>query len=775
MTRPPRAPKGQSAEITRRLQYAIALHQLGHLTDAEKACREILDLAPAQFDALQLLGTVKLQQGNFAEAADLMSCALQAGPCSARALVHLGHALAGLDRHDEAAASFERALALQPEFPEASHRLGASLLRLGRYDAALASFDGELAAQPTHVDGHSRRGVALAHLGRHAEALAAFDTALALRPGDLDILGNRGNMLRGLQRHDEALRCFDAILARSPDAPDTLRNRGSTLADLGRCEEAIACFDRVLALKPDLAEAHYNRANALRRIGRIDEAIAGFDRALALAPTYVDAWHNRGSAFELAGRFDEAIASYERALALRPDHPFTAGQCAFCLLNINDWPRAHALKRALDARLDAGSGDVEPFVLVAFGDEPAAQLARTRGYVRRRFPREASPPQRPSPASPGKIRVAYLSSDFRRHPTSYLIAELFERHDRDRFEIIGISFGPDDGSAIRARIVKSFDRFADARAIADAQVAAQMAGMGIDIAVDLNGYIASNRMGILAHRPAPLQVSYLGYPATTAAPYIDYVIGDRFVTPLTDAAFYTERIVQLPDSYQVNDSTRAIGLQVPSRAEAGLPRDGFVFCCFNNNYKITPPIFDVWMRLLGAIDAGVLWLLASSETAKTNLRHAARARGIADERLVFAARVKPEDHLARHRLADLFLDTLPFNAHTTASDALWAGLPLITCMGSTFAGRVGASLLHAAGLPELVTTSLEDYETLARKLASDPAMLAATRAKLGSNRSTCPLFDTRRFARHIEAAFAGMWERHRSGAPPESFSVEPLA
>jgi len=773
MTRSPRAPNAPSAEIMRRLQHAAALQQRGQLADAEQACRAILSLAPAQFDALALLGAVRLQQGHFAEAAELMSRAVQVNPRSARALVNLGHALAALDRHDEAAARFARALELQPEFPEASHRLGASLLRLGRYEAALANFDRELAAQPAHVDGHSRRGVALAHLGRHAEALAAFDTALTLRPDDLNILSNRGNMLRGLQRYDEALRCFDAILARSPDAPDTLRNRGSTLADLGRCEEAIACFDQVLALKPDLAEAHYNRANALRRIGRIDDAIASYDRALALAPSYLDAWHNRGSALELAGRFDEAIASYERVLAMQPDHPFTAGQCAFCHLNVNDWPKADALKRALDVRLDAGSGDVEPFVLVAFGDAPAAQLARTRGYVRRRFPRAFAPVPRASRASAGPIRVAYLSSDFRRHPTSYLIAELFERHDRSRFKIVGISFGPDDGSAIRARIVKAFDRFVDARAIGDAALAARMADMGIDIAVDLNGYIASNRMGILAHRPAPLQVSYLGYPATTAAPFIDYVIGDRFVTPGMDAEFYTERIVQLPDSYQVNDSTRDIGSHVPSRAEAGLPPDGFVFCCFNNNYKIAPPIFDAWMRLLGAVDNSVLWLLAGNEAAKTNLRNAARARGIDAQRLAFAARAEHAAHLARHRLADLFLDTLPFNAHTTASDALWAGLPLVTCTGSTFAGRVGASLLHAIGLPELVTASPEDYEALARKLALDPAMLAAIKEKLRSNRSTCSLFDTGRFTRHIEAAYAAMWERHQSGAPPEGFSVAP--
>ena len=604
MSFPPADP--QQAEIANRLQRAVGLHQRGQLADAEREYADILRRLPAQFDALQLLGALKVQQGNCAEGADLISRALRINPRSARALLNLGHALACLGRQEEAIGSFERALDVQPEYPQARQGLGKSLLALGRYEAAIASFDRLLRTQPNHADAHGQRGLALAHLGRNTEALAALDKALALRAGDPDILNCRGNVLRSLQRYEEALRSFDAVLARSPDSPRVLCNRGSTLADMDRCTEAIACFDQVLAMQPDMAEAHYNRGNALRKMGRIGDAIASYDRALALVPTYVDALHNRGAALELEFRFEEAIASYEQVLALRPDNPFTAGQCAFCHLSLNDWPRAYARKQALDARLDAGSGDAEPFVLLAFGDEPAAQLARTRGYVRRRFPREVAPVRRPPLRRADKIRVAYLSSDFRQHPTSFLIAELLEAHDRNRFEIIGVSFGPDDASAIRTRIVKSFDRFVDARPTGDAQVAAQMADIGVDIAIDLNGYLASNRMGIFAYRPAPLQVAYLGYPATTGTPFIDYIIGDRFVTPLEEADCYTEKIVQLPECYQANDATREIARQIPSRTEVGLPPEGFVFCCFNNNYKITPPVFDVWMRLLHAVERSVL-------------------------------------------------------------------------------------------------------------------------------------------------------------------------
>jgi len=762
----------QQIEIVSRLKLAIELHQRSQIADAEREYCEILRRFPAQFDALQLLGTVKIQQGKFEEAADLISRALQINPGSARALSNLGHALACLDRDEEAVDSFERALRLQSEYPQARQGLATSLLKLGRYEAALTNFDWVLSRQPTHADAHTRRGVALAHLGRESEALDAFDRALGLRPGDPEILNGRGNVLRSLHRYEEALASFDAILARNPHSPGVLCNRGATLSDLHRTNEAIACFDRVLAIKPDLAEAHYNRGNALRNVGRIDDALASYDRALAVDPNYVDALLNRGSALQIVFRFEEAIASYERALAIRPDDTFTIGQSAFCHLSINDWDKAYAVKRSVDERLDADRGDVEPGILVAFGDAPATQLARTQAYVRRRFRAKSTPNAVHAQNASGKIRLGYLSSDFRQHATSFLMAELLGLHDRNRFEVVGVSFGPDDGSALRTRVLNAFDRFLDARAIGDDQVAAQMVHMGIDIAIDLNGYIGGNRMGILAHRPAPIQVSYLGYPATTGAPFIDYVIGDRFVTPFDEAEFFTERIVQLPDCYQANDSTRAIGLNGPTRAQAGLPEDGFVFCCFNNNYKITPPIFDVWMRLLGAVDKSVLWLLVGEDMAQRNLRAAACHRGIDPDRLVFAERVSPDEHLARNSLADLFLDTLPYNAHTTASEALWAGLPVITCLGTTFAGRVGASLLQAVGLPDMVTRTLEEYEGLALKLARDPLMLGTVKSRLQSNRSTHPLFDSKRFARQIEAAYQTMWERHQRGDPPESFSIQ---
>ncbi|MBN8919912.1 MAG: hypothetical protein J0H62_04275, partial [Rhizobiales bacterium] len=372
----------------------------------------------------------------------------------------------------------------------------------------------------------------------------------------------------------------------------------------------------------------------------------------------------------------------------------------------------------------------------------------------------------------GRIRLAYVSGDFRDHAVGYLAAGLFEQHDRDRFEVIAVSYGPDDGSALRARFEKAFDRFIDMRGKTDREIAELMAGMESDIAVDLTGYTQTSRPGILALRPAPVQVNFLGYPGTLGHPAIDYIIADRVLIPQSEEASYAEHVVTLPHSYQANDNRRALAPDVPPRSALGLPEHGFVFCCFNANYKITPDVFDVWIRLLSDVPGSVLWMLQPNDTAIGNLRAAASARGIAPERLVFAGRMPQAEHLARHMRADLLLDTLYYNAHTTASDALWAGLPIVTCRGSTFASRVGESLLRAVGLPELIAPTLEGYATLAHSLATDTAHLAAIREKLARQKMTEPLFDTGRFRRDIEAAYAEMHRRTTAGESPTRFAVE---
>jgi protein O-GlcNAc transferase len=411
--------------------------------------------------------------------------------------------------------------------------------------------------------------------------------------------------------------------------------------------------------------------------------------------------------------------------------------------------------------------------LIGYTGDPALQLECAKINIGFLVPVVPQPLWNGSMRRRDRLRIGYLSADFHRHATAFLIAELFERHDRSRFEVLGFSYGPDDESDMRARLVAAFDQFHVVHTVSDRDVAKLLNDLAVDIAVDLKGLTRDCRPGILAHRPAPIQVSYLGYPGTMGADFIDYVIADKVVLPFDQQPFWTEKIVHLPDSYQVNDSKRKIAAHTATRGDTGLPDQGFVFCCFNNTWKVTPPVFDVWMRLLKAVDNSVLWVLRDNIVAERNLRKEAALRGVDPLRLVFAESLPLEEHLARQRLAELFLDTLPVNAHTTASDALWAGLPVLTCYGQAFSGRVAASLLHAIGLPELVTHSLDEYEGVALRLARDPSQLEDLRNRLQNNQSTYPLFNTDRFRRHIEAAYATMWERLQHNQSPQSFCVEP--
>ena len=594
-------------------------------------------------------------------------------------------------------------------------------------------------------------GNLLARQGRRDEALALYDRALAARPDFLEGLFNRAGVLLELKRPEEALENYDRVVALRPELFVAWNNRGSALRALQQHEAALASFERAVALNASHVNALANRAMALWDLRRLPEARAAADQALNVQPTHAEALYTRANILRDLGRMAEALADYEQALAIQPAHLHALNGAAQTALALCDWAKAEALAPRLKQNAAAGPALIQPYVLLGYDDDPLLQRRCAENYVRRTVP--------PRAALAGKryghdrIRLAYLSADFHQHPTSQLLVELFERHDRTRFEVTAISFGPDDGSAMRARLKQAFDHFEDVRGRSDADVAQWLKARETDIAVDLNGHTHGARTGIFAHRPAPVQVNYLVYPGTMGAPFIDYILADRIVLPLDQQVFFSEKIIHLPYSYQANDATRAL-LPAPSRTEAGLPAEGFVFCSLNNGWKITRPVFEIWMRLLEQIEGSVLWLLDGAHA--DNLRREAAARGVKPSRLVFAPKLPPDQHLARHQLADLFLDTLPYNAHTSCSDALWAGLPVITCYGKAFPGRVAASLLKAIDLPELVTTRLGDYEAKALELAKNLALLAATKQKLLRNRRATPLYDSERFRQAIEAAYEKM-------------------
>jgi predicted O-linked N-acetylglucosamine transferase (SPINDLY family) len=785
---------------------AHLLYRLGRHEDAIGSFDRMLALRPDYAEGLILRGNALAQVGRYGDALTSYERALKIRPSIPEVLSNRGNALEALKRYEEALASYDQALALRPDYAEAHNNRAGLLATLKRHEEALAGLDRALAIKPDYEEAHNNRGNVLSALGRNEEALASYERALAIQPDYAEAINNCGNVLSALDRHEDAIVRFDQALALAPGYAAAWYNRGNALSALRRYEDAIASYDQALAIAPHYAEAldncgnallnlnrheealesferaialnpanpatHNNRGSALSALKRHELALASYQQAIALQPNFLDALSNRGNVFKDLRRHEEALASFEQALAIDPEHVDASVGMAEVVLSVCDWTRTEALAGELAARVTACKPTVAPFTLLAYCDDPLLHRKCAETFVADRMPVRPTPLWTGPAVRRDKIRVAYLSADFHRHATAYLVAELFELHDRSRFDILGLAFDWDDGSDVRRRLVESFDQFYDVRTRSDRDVARLLLSLEVDIAIDLKGHTGDSRLGIFAHRPAPVQASYLGYPGTIGADFIDYIITDPVVAPLDHEPFYVEKIAQLPDCYQVNDRKRTIAERVPGRKEAGLPPTGFVFCCFNNNYKITAPVFDVWMRLMQAAPGSVLWLLRDNVGAERNLRREAQRRGIDPVRLVFAGRTTLADHLARHRLADLFLDTLPYNAHTTASDALWAGVPLITCQGKAFAGRVGASLLRSVGLPELVTESLADYEAAALRLATDPAALAEVRQKLANNRETCPLFDADRFRRHIEAAYTTMWETWQRGEPPRSFAVE---
>jgi predicted O-linked N-acetylglucosamine transferase (SPINDLY family) len=750
------------------------LHELERLEEALASYDRALTLRPHYSDALNNRGSALVGLKRYDAALASYDCALAMRPDHAEALNNRGGALVGLQRYEEALASYDRALTLRPDHAEALNNRGNAQHELMRHDEALASYDRALAVRPDHAEALNNRANALVGLKRYDEAMASYDRALTLRPHYSDALNNRGSALVGLKRYDEALAGYDRALTLRPDHAETLSNRGNALRELKRREEALASYDRALALRSDLAETLNNRGNTLRELNQLDEALASYNRALILRPDHAEALNNRGNALHELNRLDEALASYDRALAIKADHAHAFSGAADCAMGLCDWDRRTRFTADLCAHVLGQKSIVSPFVLLSYSGNPALQLQCARNYIENMFPLLPPPFWSGAVWRNDKIKIAYLSADFRRHPLAYLMVELFELHDRSRFEVIAVSFGRDDRSEIRGRLVAAFDQFIDVRTQSDKEVARLLNHLRIDIAVDLMGHTRDARPGILAFHPAPIQVSYLGFPGTTGADFIDYIIADAIVLPFDKQPYHTEKIVHLPDCYQVNDTKLEIAERTPTRQEMGLPEYGFVFCCFNNNLKITPAIFDIWMRLLHQVEGSVLWLLRADDRVARNLSKEAQRRGIDPSRLVLAQRLPLTEHLARQRLAGLFLDTTPYNAGATAAAALWSGLPVLSVIGETFVGRMGASLLHAAGVPELITYNLEDYQTLALKLARDSALLVEIKAKLVRNRNTYPLFNTERFARHIEAAYTTMWDTWQRGETAKNFSIEPV-
>jgi protein O-GlcNAc transferase len=740
-----------------------------HYAEAAASYRRALELDPSSTTVRQLLARAAARQ---ASAESHKTASHTSEPTAVGSLFHQARSLHQQGDLAEAISAYRKVLAESSGHADSLHLLGLAELQRSNAAAALDLIDRALEIDPENAAFLSNRGRALQQLKRLDEALESYNKAVSMNPDHAPAFNNRGVVLYSLRRFEDAVSSYDRALALNPDYAQAFYNRGNALRELRRSEQAVESYDCALAIKPDYPQALYNRGNALRDLRRLDEAIASYDRALAFNPDYVEALSNRGAALKELKRFDEALESYDRALAIQPDNAFLIGLRLRSKMLICDWQGLDDEVERLGEKIRAGDMASPPFPVLATSLRADLQRKCSEIYVRGHFPRSSLLPPLHRPYRHDRIRLGYFSGDFRNHPVAYLLAEMFERHDRERFELIAFSLGPPKRDAMHARLKETFDRFIDVDGLSDRDVASLARTLEVDIAIDLSGFTQDSRTGIFALGAAPVQVNYLGFPGTMGADYIDYLVADPTLIPGEDQKHYAEKIVYLPHTYQANDSARAISDRVFTRTECGLPENGFVFCCFNNSYKITPDVFDVWMRLLNNIEGSVLWLSRSNDDATRNLRRQAQSRGVAPDRLVTASFV-PEyaDHLARLRLADLFVDTVPYDAHATASDALWAGVPVLTCLGKTFPGRVAASLLNAVGLPELIAQDLGEYETLALELARTPEKLMLVRRELAANRLTSPLFDGALFAKHMERAFSAMVQRFEAGLAPEHIHV----
>jgi len=720
-------------------QQAFQFQQNGRLQDAEFMYKNLLQISPSHIGAKTMLGMLYVQTERAVEGIRLL----------------------------------KSSLIKDPKQFWAHNALGVGLLNTKKFQEAIFSFNKALILKPDYIDAYFNLGKTQRALRQYKDAIVSYSKCIDLDKGYASAYNNIGTIyLDDLQEYEKSVANFQKFVTLVPDSSPGLYNLGTALKELKRYDDALVSYDRAIQLKPDYAEAYCNQGVTFGELKRYDDALVSYDRAIQLKPDYAEAYYNQGVTFGELKRYDDALVSYDRAIQLKPDVDYLFGNVIHTKMHLCDWGNLDTLVNQLTEKIIKHQVSTTPFITLALIDNPELQKQSAETYINDKHPTSNALPKIRKYLKHQKIRIGYFSADFHNHATMHLMAELFEYHDKNKFELIAFSFGPDQQDEWRQKAISNFDQFIDVRSNSDIEVASLARELTIDIAVDLKGFTQDGRASIFAHRAAPIQVNYLGYPGTMGAEYMDYIIADPILIPDDKREHYSEKIAYLPNSYQVNVKERLISDKSLSRKEVGLPDNAFVFCSFNNNYKITPETFDRWMRILQLVEGSILWIFKSNETAVENLKKEAELRGIDSSRLVFASFLPVEEHLKRIQLADLFLDTLPCNAHTTASDALRVGLPVITLMGESFASRVAASLLNAVGLPELITTTPKGYESLAIELATKPKFLREIKDKLFTNLSTSPLYNTKLFTQDIETAYQEMYQFYQAELAPDHIYVK---
>ena len=785
----------------------LKYYQTGQYTDAEKLSLSITHEFPEHPFAWKILAAVLKQTGRTSEALIAIQKSLQLNPQDSEVHNNLGTILQKTGKLNDAEASYRKAIVLDPNLDLAHYNLANILKKTGKLNDAESCYRKVIVLKPDSTNALNNLGSTLEELGRLEEAEASYRKVITLKPDFANAHNNLGNILKGTKRLEEAETCYRQAITLKPDLVQAHNNLGSTLEELGRLEEAQSCYEKAIRLKPDYAESHNNLGNTLQYIGNLNRAESSYRKAIALKPELAEAYYNLGSILNFFSRFEEAEICYRQAITLKPDYAdahYNLGNLLSLLKKIDEslisYNNAYILKPDIDflfgsllhtkmqlciwgdlpqhldeltKKISNKENVISPFSLLSIIDDPSIHKKAAEIISNKKFQKSGQLPKILPYNNHKKIRIGYFSPDFRNHPVSYLTAELYEIHDRNKFEIHAFSFGPNTKDELNIRVKTGVDYFHDVQIKSNLDIVKLARSLEIDIAIDLAGFTSQARTNIFAISAAPIQVNYLGYPGTMAADYIDYIIADHTLIPNEKKKLYTEKIVYLPNSFMPNESKIEIGKKIFTRENCGLPVNGFVFCCFNNQYKITPTIFNLWINILSKVEGSVLWLSQANKTVINNLEKEMLKFGINKDRIIYAPNLPlKKDYMNRIKLADLFLDTMPFNAHATASDALRIGLPVLTFVGDSFASRVAASLLKAVNLPEMITTTKKEYETLAIQLATHPEKFKKIKDKLAKNLLTTSLYDTSLYVRNLETAYQTMYEKYQKGLDIVDINVE---
>ena len=748
----------------------VCYKSINQLDSAVQSFEKALSIKSDDIKACFNLGIIYMEIGQLDTAVKFYEKVLALNLNNTDAQYNLAITFEALGQVDAAVKSYEKVLALKPDHFASYNNLGVIFNELGQFEKAITSYKKAITIKPDLADAYNNLGASLSELGNQQGAVTSYKKAITIKPDFAEACNNLGNVLKDLGQLDAAVISYKKAITIKLDFADAHNNLGITLKELGQLDFAVKNFEKALIIKPDFTGALNNLGMTLKYLGQHEAAIKCYKKALSLEPNFAEVYRNHGDILLEHKLMDEALVNYESAFALNPNLDFLLGDYLHTKMSLGIWDDLVSHLNELRIKVNNGEKVISPFPMLGLIDNPEIQRKNSEIYIKTFYPQNYDLSKIKIYPKHKKIRIGYFSADFREHPVAYLTAELYEIHDRSQFEIHAFSYGLDTNDKMNLRIKAGVDHFYDVRKMSNKEISIFSRSLEIDIAVDLGGLTQGSRMEIFAMASAPIQLSYIGYPGAIGANYYDYLLADQEIIPDKYQKYYSEKIVYLP-SFQVNDSTQLSPEVVFTREDLGLPKEGFVFCCFNNTYKITPNSFDSWGRILKKVDGSVLLIYADNESAQINLTKEITARGIDPKRLIFGKRLSKSEYLARYRVADLFLDTHPFNAGTTASDALRMGLPLLTHLGQSFASRMGASIVSAINLPELIATSEQDYESIAIELATFPEKLKIVKDKLANNLSTAPLYDTPLFAKRLESAYLTMYETYQHGLDPDHIYV----